>query len=141
MKKRFSILLVIVWLGVIFWFSQQPGDESSSLSQFFLFSFLIEGRTQEQIQLISLLIRKAAHVTEYFILSGLVYYMFSCHRYKGLRRAGYAFLFVLFSAAFDEFHQSFIPGRGPSVKDVMIDMIGFVMSSAVMIKIRSKRHQ
>lgn len=63
--------------------------------------------------------------------------MFSCHGYRGFRKGGYAFLFVLLSAALDEFHQSFIPGRGPSVKDVGIDMMGFVFSSIFFIAKKS----
>ena len=36
-------------------------------------------------------------------------------------------------AASDEFHQSFIPGRGPSIRDVCIDSAGVLTGIFVMI--------
>ncbi|MFZ2371781.1 MAG: VanZ family protein, partial [Trichococcus flocculiformis] len=35
-----------------------------------------------------------------------------------------ALLFVFLYASSDEFHQSFIPGRGPAFTDVLIDTAG-----------------
>jgi len=40
------------------------------------------------------------------------------------RSALYALLFVFLYASSDEFHQSFIPGRGPAFTDVLIDTAG-----------------
>lgn len=33
MKKTISIVLIIIWMAVIFWFSSMPGDESNTKSK------------------------------------------------------------------------------------------------------------
>jgi VanZ family protein len=38
--------------------------------------------------------------------------------------AFHALLFVFLYASSDEFHQSFVPGRGPAFSDVLIDTAG-----------------
>jgi VanZ family protein len=69
-------------------------------------------------------LRKAAHVTEYAILTGLLF-----RALRGLiagfwPRAGVAFLPAMIFAATDEFHQRFVPSRTGSVYDVMVDYSG-----------------
>lgn len=70
-------------------------------------------------------IRKAGHVIEYFILGWLLF--------RAIRadRAGWSWRWALAAiavaalyAASDEWHQSFVPSRTPSVWDVLIDTIG-----------------
>jgi VanZ family protein len=70
-------------------------------------------------------IRKCAHVFEYFVFSLLIL--------RGLRAgikerhlawALAAIAIVAAYAALDEFHQSFVPGRGASVWDVLLDASG-----------------
>ena len=69
-------------------------------------------------------VRKAAHMTEYFILAlcvSLPLYVY------GVRGIWFILLAGLISVGFactDEFHQSFVDGRGPSKRDVGIDSIG-----------------
>jgi VanZ family protein len=72
-------------------------------------------------------IRKAAHFTEYFILSLLIL--------RGIRakrrelRLSWALITILIVAAYaslDEFHQAFVPGRTPAVTDVLLDTAGGV---------------
>ena len=79
---------------------------------------------------VPLLVRKAAHMTEYFVLFLL------CHRllkwYRPERKMwGYALLICILYAASDEFHQSFVPGRGASIVDVGIDTSGALLAVAV----------
>jgi VanZ family protein len=70
-------------------------------------------------------IRKSAHFTEYFIWGLLVL--------RGIRagRPGTRFVWALWViaivacyASLDEFHQRFVPGRTPAVRDVLIDTTG-----------------
>ncbi|MBA3833078.1 MAG: VanZ family protein [Chthoniobacterales bacterium] len=73
-----------------------------------------------------LLLRKAAHVTEYAILSGLLF-----RALRGLiggfwRRAAVALAPALIFAPLDEFHQSFVPSRTSSLGDVLIDYSGAI---------------
>ena len=78
-----------------------------------------------QFNVIHFLVRKAGHLTEYAILSALLFRAFRGEQ-RGwqLRWALYAIAFAALYAATDEFHQSFVPGRTPSVWDVLIDTAG-----------------
>jgi VanZ family protein len=68
-------------------------------------------------------VRKAGHFTEYLILA-ILFLRFSKQRGLSGKSAFYAVLFVFLYASSDEFHQSFIPGRGPAFSDVLIDTAG-----------------
>ncbi len=79
----------------------------------------------ETLSLIHHVIRKSAHFTEYFILSLLVLHALRAGtRDFGLRWALIVIFIVAGYAALDEFHQSFVPGRGAAVTDVMLDTAG-----------------
>jgi len=100
--------LVVVWMGVIFWFSAQP---SYALPNF--------GAPDT-------LIKKTAHVTEYAILSWLI------QNARGERRTWWqAWVTAVLYAATDEFHQLFVPGRASRVTDVMIDSVGAAIGTAI----------
>ena len=97
---------VVVWMGVIFWFSAQP-DAALNFGQPEFFS-------------------KATHVIEYAILGWLI------QRARGDKNAWWqSWLIALVYAATDEFHQSFTPGRTPRVTDVMIDAVGAGIGSFI----------
>ncbi len=71
-------------------------------------------------------LRKAAHVSEYAVLAVLLYRAF-VHTVFQSRRALSAGVVLLSCAAYaasDEFHQSFVPSRTATLRDVMIDVGG-----------------
>jgi VanZ family protein len=77
-------------------------------------------------------IRKSAHVFEYFLFSLLVL--------RGIRagRAGWRWAWPLAVmavaagyAALDELHQAFVPSRGPSMYDVLLDTCGAAVAQCV----------
>ncbi len=75
-----------------------------------------------------LILRKIAHMTEYFILAALLYRAFK--RSFNLSTSYLLFWSVVLSflyAVSDEIHQAFVPTRNPSPKDVFIDTIGIVV--------------
>jgi VanZ family protein len=73
-------------------------------------------------------LRKIAHITEYFVLTLLLYRAF-----KGAFIPNRINLFFLpgtlsfLYAVSDEIHQYFVPTRGPSAKDVLIDCLGIIL--------------
>lgn len=55
-------------------------------------------------------------------------------------KQGLAWCFAMLYAVTDEFHQFFVPGRGPSVWDVVIfDNLGALISLWVSTIVKSKR--
>jgi VanZ family protein len=86
----------------------------------------------ETLDLIHLLIRKTAHITEYFVFSLLL-----LQAIRGiesgwkLRWAILALLIASSYAALDEFHQSFVPSRTASPRDVLLDATGATLAQIV----------
>lgn len=78
-----------------------------------------------------LVLRKLAHATEYallafFVLRATTHGHRSHHPYALL--AG-AWLVATLYAATDEWHQSFVPGRGPAIHDVILDSSGALLGA------------
>ena len=48
-----------------------------------------------------------------------------------------SFVITVIYAALDEFHQSFIPGREPKIRDVVIDSIGSISAILCLSRIKS----
>lgn len=70
----------------------------------------------------SMLVRKMAHFGEYMLLGFLVGLMLE--RPEGKTRFFPGWGFCLAAACIDECIQRFVPGRGPGVKDVLLDFSG-----------------
>lgn len=124
-KKIISWILLLAWMSFIFYMSQQNGQESSSQSGIVIkiLSNIGISFTEESKNLITFIIRKGAHMTEYFILYILLFNVVS--NYFNSRKTIRISLYILILyAASDEIHQYFIPGRSASFKDVIIDTCG-----------------
>ena len=75
------------------------------------------------------LIRKCGHFVEYFILSVLILRGLRAGRREShLAWTLLAILLVAGYASMDEFHQRFVPGRTPAVRDVLIDTTGGIVA-------------
>ncbi len=120
---------LLFWLILIFSLSHQDGDTSSQLSNWVvsILEFLhIDPETLRQSG-VKTLVRKAAHMTEYFILFLLFFRLIKTQ--KPLKTSLISsFLFTLAYAASDEFHQIFIPGRVGTIVDVGIDSLGALIA-------------
>ena len=120
---------------LIFGFSAQTGEESSGLSSQ-VTEMLVRtadriadaGWTEEEIQnrvdTYEIYVRKGAHMTEYAVLAISLFLPFKGCGWKGRRLVLTTFLICAVFAAGDEWHQSFVGGRGPSPVDVGIDCLG-----------------
>lgn len=75
------------------------------------------------------LMRKGAHATEYALLSMLLYFSVAgVARLEWRKRpALWSFLIAAVYSLTDEFHQRFVPGRGPSFLDSGIDTLGALL--------------
>ncbi len=135
---------VIVWAAVIFTFSTHwfTSDNTAEIAEPFL-HWLFPNLTPDGIGFIHHIIRKCGHLTEYFILGWLVLRAIRAGR-RDMRLA-WALATIGIVAAYassDEFHQSFVPGRGASIYDVMLDTTGGALSqvAAALFALR-RRHR
>lgn len=144
-KKRFLYLIpVIIWMIFIFYMSGKTGQESSGQSgKISLFiTDLLEKVRQDSPQemqnlqdILELVIRKAAHMTEYailFLLSYLAMVKISMSQSRFYNRS-IAVLISLLYACSDEMHQLQVPGRSGKMIDVGIDMAGVLIVLICMI--------
>ncbi|MFR6468729.1 MAG: VanZ family protein [Lachnospiraceae bacterium] len=130
--KPLSFLPALMLMYMIYSFSAQPGEVSSALSYKVSYKivqtadYIFDGG-HEEWQLsqwadkINFITRKLAHMTEYFALAVAVsfpLYVYGLHGFLLMLVAG--IICVGFSCG-DEYHQSFVAGRSPAVKDVCID--------------------
>ena len=110
---------VVLWAGLIFILSSIPRLESG-LEQDFL-------------------LRKLAHIFEYFVLTWLLYSAFSNHYLQTNKKHPphrQALFFVLLLAVFyalsDELHQTFVLGRSGNLRDVTIDSVGILVATLLL---------
>ena len=123
-------LPVVLWMGLIFAGST---DLLSSQRTSRIFGLLLRWLnpqvSDETIRAVQAVARKGGHVAEYSVLA-LLLWRARRKPFKDDPRPwswGEAALVVFYAglyAASDEFHQWFVPTRGASVRDVLLDMLG-----------------
>ena len=143
--KPFSFLPAILMMYMIFSFSSQDGVTSSQLSYKVSYKIIetggeILGADFEPWEIDSLatrfhgVVRKIAHMTEYFALAVAVAFPLYVYGLRGILLMLVAGMFCVAFACGDEYHQSYVEGRGPSTKDVLIDSFG-VFWGIVLVRI------
>ena len=127
-------LPVILWMCFIFWMSTETFSSENTFSWTeILVHFLLPKISSQEVLFINALIRKAAHVVEYFVLGILLFRTFrgSSVSSWNWRWPIFAVIVVALWAASDEFHQSFVPSRMASAADVAIDTAGGILAQFV----------
>ena len=122
MKKRISILLVVLWMLFIFNMSSYNSIDSNNQSGFIV-NIISNILNINDLDTLSFIIRKIAHFTEYFILGLFTQNMI--HNYN--KKKYISIIICIFYAISDELHQSLIPGRSCQILDVIIDSIGSLL--------------
>ena len=86
-------------------------------------------------------VRKLAHASEYAVLALLLYRAFvhTALKSRTILSAGLVLLLCAAYAASDEFHQSFVPSRNASLRDVMIDICGAMLAVILYWSIAMRR--
>lgn len=153
-RKRIKIIflrnlagaLAIMWMCIIFAFSAQTKEESGAVSQSFTYQLvsntrtffnldLSDARVKEIADAIEGFVRKAAHMTEFGILSVLIFIWIGQWEMGLFRRGATAAGTAAVYAATDEIHQLFVPGRSGRFTDVCIDSAGAVLGVVVFVVI------
>jgi len=138
MRKRVYLLLAFIWMGVIFYMSNQPASVSSQHSGGvieFLSNLPFIGSIvtyMMEIDIAEFIIRKGAHMFSYFLLAILLF-MSNYDNKKNLVKVSLqSLIFTFLYACSDEFHQLFITGRSGEFRDVLIDTSGGIIGILVL---------
>lgn len=131
MKQIISWALVLIWMGLIFYMSAQPGNESQNMSKGVVEVVIqaverVAPRVAEQLDIRNLhhLIRKSAHFFVYLVLGLVVMNALNVSGIQGRRGIILSLTICILYAISDEVHQLFVPGRSGEVMDVIIDSLG-----------------
>ena len=124
-------LPLLIWVCVVFLGSTDmlSAEHTSRYIVPFLL-WLKPGMSPAAIWTILVVARKCAHVTEYAVLALLLWRAFrnvQVLRAKTLMVFGAVLLGCALFAASDEFHQTFVKSRTPSVRDVLLDVTGALL--------------
>jgi VanZ family protein len=137
--RVFSVICLVGWMGLIFYFSHQTAEQSSAVSgsvitllaerfypNFKLLSLLEQ---QELIASLQSVVRGVAHFCIYGGLGFFDYLTFISYtalKYKA--RIFWMLETCLLYAICDEFHQTFIDGRSMQLIDLAVDFAGALMA-------------
>jgi VanZ family protein len=139
-----SLIPVLLIMVMIFCFSAQTGEESGQMSGqitrwvigLFAQDFENWPAAEQEVMLVRVgfVIRKGAHFSEYALLG----FFLMLHILQIAKRTTvklpwlWAWGIATFYAATDEFHQAFVGGRGPALRDVLIDSCGVAAGVALL---------
>jgi len=135
-------LPVLIWLAVIFLGSTDlMSAEHTSRFIVPVLLWLRPEMSPKTIWFILVFVRKCAHLSEYAVLALLLW--------RALRSSpafhmkipilfGAVLLGCALFAASDEFHQSFVKTRTPSVRDVLLDVTGALLALLIVSSFASR---
>ncbi len=139
-SAAFRWLLPVVWMVLIFIGSTDrlSAAHTSHFIEPFLRWLFHGSLSDQQIDEIHFLIRKTAHLCEYAVLCILFWWALASPG-TAVRpwwhRSLFAVALAACFAASDEFHQSFVPSRGASVEDVLIDTVGATLGLSLFLTV------
>lgn len=124
MKKIVPWIPVTLWMGIIFAMSS---FEASVISQFNLVEFII---------------KKTIHVIEYSFLWYLSFNALKRTHTNNTVKQGYiALIITIVYAVTDEIHQTLVPTRHGTFRDIIIDSLGAAIFFYIYFKNRYHAHK
>ena len=134
-KKVISLALVIIWMLIVFAFSNQKGEESQKTSSF-VTEIIVKIVTYNQnltesekiilIENTDYIVRKLAHFSIYLVGGVLIYNYINTFDLKTNKKFIISIMIGVLYAASDELHQYFVPYRNARILDVCIDSLGII---------------
>ena len=152
-KKYLAWLPALFVAAAIFYFSAQPADVSTEMSDGVTTLLLQIAESVGLLELspnlvarlceqLSTPVRKCAHITEYMILHVTI--LFGLYQWSEDMKVNrvqwlkYAWIMTVVYAMTDEVHQLFVQGRAGRISDVLIDSIGVTIITVLLWKKRQK---
>ena len=150
-----ATILTILWMLVIYMYSNQDSEESSATSMSVSYRvvsatdrfFKLDLQDERIVQIatnIEEAVRKIAHMIEYAILTAFLSISLGVPFIKKEMSKEFwiriiaVFLICTIYAASDEIHQLFVPGRFGCAKDVCIDDVGVVITIGIFAFVRRR---
>lgn len=139
--RRFPLLsilawtAVVAWMGLIFYLSHQPAEESGQLSGMIanaVLNLFGRGGDPALVNAFNGTVRVIAHGTAFFVLGILVGIAFHQVQVTDLTNAILTTVFCLLYAATDEWHQSVVPGRSSEWGDFFTDAAGILLAVLIL---------
>lgn len=145
MIKKFWLLMTILWCAVIYLFTATPsftGENTKVVIQETVqTSYHVTNKDTNNktfyltTDYLNQVMRKSAHV----VLFGVLAYLTWSTLHLKSNRYIISWLFVTVYAASDEWHQSFVPGRGAAVHDVVLDSTAAFVVLSIIFLWKSKK--
>ena len=140
LKRIIFGLLIILNCITIFCFSAQNSEKSSETSGVIVESVVTtisnvnKNVKKESIRdTVTVVVRKCAHFSIYTLLGIFLMNFANTFNISTRRKLLICVLFGILYASSDEFHQSFVGGRSPEVRDVCIDSCGVLFGNFLVI--------
>ncbi|MFW5895068.1 MAG: VanZ family protein [Bacillota bacterium] len=140
--------MALLWMLVIFSFSQQGGSESADLSMGVMDTLLSVLRFFEpdietliNVELFHSVLRTMAHFFLYFFFAFWVYDFLKCFFEDWFRLTTETALIALLVAILDESLQGQVPGRAMQISDIYTDFFGAIFGAVFMTVIFYKRKE
>lgn len=149
--KKLLLYLLLTALIMLFIFIQSALPANLSEKESGLITMVLSEYFKKDPSLVSFIVRKCAHFTEYTLLG--ISLLFTIREYFRLQQAGKLFkkrtaattwCIGTMYAISDEFHQIFTPGRSCEVRDVLIDSLGIltgIVLSMVLVYFMKRIHE
>jgi len=126
------LILTLFWMGVVFSFSAENAADSKQTSLAFMEKvaefFDLNITNKEAVESF---LRSFAHFGLYLCggAVSMALFIVACPRRKYL----FCIVFGSIYAVLDEIHQIFVPGRAFEVKDIFIDLAGFMIGAVAVV--------
>lgn len=141
-KQILYFVLIIIWMIIVFTFSNEPAEisskQSGGITERVVHAITKDNKriTQTQRDQIETIIRKCAHFVLYLIGGILTTNFIGTTKVQDKHIIIYAIAFCFAYAITDEVHQLFVPGRSGEIRDVIIDTAGAITGTMLFWMLR-----
>ena len=139
-KRAIFAILIIIVCAIIFSFSSQNSEKSSSTSGGIvskIVNFIVKDgdkvKKESITNTVTFWVRKMAHFSIYTLLGIFLMNEANTFNATNKKRLIVCLIFGILYAASDEFHQRFVSGRSAEIRDVLIDSSGVLFGCILVI--------